>query len=226
MATAEAADKPLRSFGRRNGRLRHNPQRLLDEVLPPLALKAEPVALPEGYTKRALEIGFGGGEHIAAQALHNPNTLYVGCEPYMPGVAKLLRVVEQQNIKNIRLYTDDARDFMAAQPDASIDEAFILFPDPWPKARHHKRRLITRAFLAELARLQPVGASLLIATDHVDYAGWILCELQHTPHYIWTAEKQGDWLSLPASWAETKYQRKTTAEGRAPLFFHLIRENT
>ena len=224
MNQLDTADKPLRSFGRRNGRLRHNPQRLLDEVLPPLAIQAEPIKTLDEYTRMALEIGFGGGEHIAAQAQHNPDTLFIGCEPYMPGVAKLLRVIEQQDIKNIRLYTDDARDFMAAQPEASIAEAFVLFPDPWPKARHHKRRLLTRDFFAAMARLQPEGAKLLVATDHVDYAGWILHELQYTPHYRWTAEKQTDWLTIPDSWAETKYQRKTTAEGRAPLFFHLLRE--
>jgi tRNA (guanine-N7-)-methyltransferase len=225
MVFSHQLDKPLRSFGRRNGRLRSNPQRLLDEVLPSVRLQTAPLALPEGYTKYALEIGFGAGEHIAAQAMHHPETLYIGCEPYMPGVAKLLRVIEQNNIGNIRLYTDDARDLMATLPDGSMHEVYILFPDPWPKARHHKRRLITHDFLHMLSRLQQPGDTMLIATDHVDYAGWILHEIARTPEYQWTAERQSDWRDFPKSWAETKYQRKTSAEGRAPMFFHLQKEN-
>lgn len=226
MGAPETTDKPLRSFGRRNGRLRQNPQRLLNEVLPPIRIHSDTLALPEGYERVALEIGFGAGEHIAAQALHNPNTLYIGCEPYMPGVAKLLRVVEENAISNIRLYTDDARQLMAALPKGLIDDAYILFPDPWPKARHHKRRLITTEFLTDLARIQPEGAALLLATDHEDYAAWILNAMHATPHYRWTAETAADWLNLPDTWAETKYQRKTSAQGRPPLFFHLIREKT
>lgn len=226
MAALQATDTPLRSFGRRNGRLRRNPQRLLDEVLPQISLNAAALTLPTGFQRIAMEIGFGAGEHIAAQAVHNPDTLYIGCEPYMPGVAKLLRVIEKENITNIRLFTDDARELMAAMPESSVQQAFVLFPDPWPKSRHHKRRLVTKSFLSALSRMQPEHGYLLLATDHEGYAAWILNRLHKAPQYQWTAEREADWLTIPSIWAETKYQRKTSAEGRAPLFFHCEHKKT
>ncbi len=211
----------LSSYGRNRGRtLRPRQQQLIDELLPRLAPKAEERA---DYKRVALEIGFGAGEHMAALAAARPDTLVVGCEPYINGVAKLLVAIEEQGLKNIRIYAGDARELMEAWPDNSVDDAFILFPDPWPKAKHNKRRLVNQDTLARLARIHKAGGSLLLATDHYDYATWMLEQLHETPHYSWTAEKAEDWLTPPALWVETKYQRKTTAEGRPPQFFHSLR---
>lgn len=212
----------LSSFGRNRGRtLRAHPQQLVDELLPTLAPN---VAAPmEGYQKLALEIGFGGGEHLLAQAAHNPDTLFIGCEPFINGVAKCLAGIEAQGLKNIRLFVDDARKLIEALPDACLDSAFILFPDPWPKVRHNKRRLVNAQTLSMLARAHKKGGRLLLATDHVDYSVWMLEVLQSHPDYRWTAQEQADWKTPPKDWTETKYQRKTTAEGREPVFLECVR---
>jgi tRNA (guanine-N7-)-methyltransferase len=119
-------------------------------------------ALPrnDGYKKLALEIGFGGGEHLLAQAEHNPDTLFIGCEPYINGVAKCLAGIDEQKISNIRLYTRDARELIEALPDACLDSVFILFPDPWPKLRHNKRRLVSAQTLSMLARTHKKGGAI------------------------------------------------------------------
>lgn len=175
------------------------------------------------YERVALEIGFGAGEHLAALAKAQPRTLAIGCEPYINGVAKLLVDTEEQGLKNIRIFTGDARELIDALPVNSIDDAYILFPDPWPKARHNKRRLVNQDTLARLARIHKPGGHLLLATDHYDYATWMLEQLHLTPHYDWTAEAAQDWQNPPRQWVETKYQRKTTAQGRAPNFFQCLR---
>jgi tRNA (guanine-N7-)-methyltransferase len=212
----------LSSFGRNRGKsLRPYQQSLVDDLLPRITATGMPDMA--GYSKLALEIGFGGGEHLLAQAAHNPDTLFIGVEPYINGVAKCLAGIDKQKLSNIRLNTQDARLLIKALPDACLDAAFILFPDPWPKARHNKRRLVNLETLAMLARAQKPGARLLIASDHEDYCVWILEHLAATPHYRWTAEAQADWLTPPADWTETKYQRKTTAEGRPPHFFECVR---
>ncbi len=214
--------KFLSSFGRNRGRsLRPHQQGLVDDLLPTLAPK--PQSPMEGYAKLALEIGFGGGEHLLAQAAHNPDTLFIGCEPFINGVAKCLVGIEAQKIKNIRLFTDDARKLIEALPDACLDSAFILFPDPWPKVRHNKRRLVNAETLSMLARTHKKGGRLLLATDHVDYSVWMLEVLQSHPDYVWTAQSQADWKNPPSDWTQTKYQRKTTEQGREPMFFECVR---
>lgn len=217
--------KFLSSFGRNRGRsLRPYQQGLVEDLLPQLAPDlANPLKGREGYQSLAIEIGFGGGEHLLAQAAHHPETLFFGCEPFINGVAKCLAGIDAQKLTNIRLFTDDARKLLEALPEASVDSAFILFPDPWPKARHNKRRLVNQQTLSMLSRIQKPGSRLLVATDHEDYATWILEELLTHPDYEWTAECVADWLTPPVDWTETKYQRKTTAEGRAPLFFECVR---
>lgn len=212
----------LSSFGRNRGRaLRPYQQGLVDTLLPRLAVAPENPS--EGKPSLALEIGFGGGEHLLAQAAHHPETLFIGCEPFINGVAKCLAGIDAQKLSNIRLFTDDARKLIAQLPDACVDSVFILFPDPWPKARHNKRRLVSAETLSLLARIHKKGGRLLLATDHVDYSVWMLEVLLAHPDYRWTAEAQADWQQPPADWTETKYQRKTSAEGRPPLFFECVR---
>lgn len=212
----------LSSFGRNRGRtLRPYQQGLVETLLPRLE-----VSLPlqgEEYKKLALEIGFGAGEHLIGQAVHNPHTLFIGVEPYINGVAKCLSAIAEKNITNIRLNTDDARLLVKALPDACLDSVFILFPDPWPKERHKKRRLVNQDTLAMIARTHKKGGRLLIASDHEDYCVWILEQLHATPHYTWTACEQADWVTPPADWTQTKYQRKTTEQGRPPHFFECTR---
>lgn len=211
----------LSSFGRNRGRsLRPRQQSLIDELLPTLSPKAEECS---NFSRVILEIGFGGGEHLAALAKAHPETLAIGCEPYINGVAKLLVDIEEQELANIRIYTGDARELIDTFPPSSIDDAYILFPDPWPKLRHNKRRLVNQDTLARLARIHKPSGHLLLATDHYDYATWMLEQLHLTPHYTWQPSSAADWLNPPVEWVETKYQRKTTAEGRAPQFFKCTR---
>ena len=225
----------LSSFGRNRGKaLRPYQQSLVDTLLPKLLCHPERsegslcaseilrVAQNDNYKSIALEIGFGGGEHLLAQAAHNPDTLFIGVEPYINGVAKCLAGVDKQKLANIRLNTADARLLIKALPDHCLDAVFILFPDPWPKAKHNKRRLINLQTLSMLARVHKPGGRLLIASDHEDYCTWILEHLAVTPHYRWTAQAQADWLTPPVDWTQTKYQRKTTAEGRPPHFFECV----
>ncbi len=226
----------LSSYGRNRGRsLRPYQQALVDELLPKLQCHPEqsegsPDALggilryAQNDKRIALEIGFGAGEHLLAQAAHNPDTLYIGCEPFINGVAKCLAGIDQQKLTNIRLFTDDARLLIKALPEASIDEIFILFPDPWPKLRHNKRRLINAETLEMLSPIHKKGGRLLIATDHVDYSAWILEYLLASPYYEWTAREKADWQNPPSDWTQTKYQRKTTEQGRNPLFFECVRK--
>lgn len=216
--------KFLSSFGRNRGRsLRPHQQMLIETLLPKLTVAPDLPLEVGSYTHVALEIGFGGGEHLLAQAAHHPDTLFIGCEPFINGVAKCLVGIEQQKLTNIRLFTNDARQLLLALPEHLLDSVFILFPDPWPKARHHKRRLINHETLAMLARVHKPGGRLLIATDHVDYSVWILDHLQQTPYYRWTAECADDFRKPPVDWTQTKYQRKTSAEGREPVFMECIR---
>jgi tRNA (guanine-N7-)-methyltransferase len=210
------------SFSRRRGKaLLPNAKRLVRELLPTLEMDVKDVdlrALFHNAKSVRMEIGFGAGEHLAAQARHNPDIGYIGCEPFINGVAKLLQVIDEENLRNIRLFTDDARLLCAELPDDCLERIDILFPDPWRKPRHYKRRLISLETLALLARLQPEGAELRLATDHLDYSAWMLEMLHQSPHYDWQAECADDWRVPPSDWEQTRYQRKTSAEGRAPVF--------
>ena len=143
---------------------------------------ADPLGLFPPRSRRALrlEIGFGGGEHLAAQAEAHPDTAFIGCEPFVNGVAKLLSRIEARGLANIRIHMDDARHLVAALPEASVERVDILFPDPWPKTRHHKRRLVSTAFLDALARVMADGGRLALATDHRGSARWMLARL--VPH--------------------------------------------
>lgn len=225
----------LSTFGRNRGRsLSGYQQGLVDNVLPQLAVNCHPeqregsallsaMLRSAQHDRIALEIGFGGGEHLLAQATHRPDTLFIGCEPFINGVAKCLAGIDRQKLTNIRIHPRDARELVLALPDGCIREIFILFPDPWPKLRHHKRRLVSEETLAMLHRIHTPGGRLLIATDHVDYSEWILERLLTSPHYRWTAECATDFETPPPDWVQTKYQRKTTAEGREPVFMECVR---
>ena len=218
----------IHTFGRRRGRrLRTGQQALLTDLLPQVAIKApETAALFTPPREVWLEIGFGGGEHLAAQAASHLGIGFIGCEPFVNGVVSLLAQVKAQALGNVRIWQGDARALLAGLPDGSIARAFILFPDPWPKARHHKRRLITASFLDELARILRSGAELRLATDDGDYLAWMLERLTAHRAFAWTARGPGDWRDRPADWPATRYEAKALAAGRRPAYLRFVRTNS
>ena len=220
----------IRSFGRKGGRaLSPRQQRLLDELLPQLQLDlAKPgptlaALFTAPVTATWLEIGFGGSEHMIWQATHNLGVGFIGCEPFVDGVVKALTAIDEQHLGNIRLHADDARDVLRWLPDASIDRAFILFPDPWPKARHRKRRLVSGPTLALLARVMKSGSELRVGTDIADYAHTMLAAFEGQSAFVWTATSPTDWREQGADWPVTRYQRKAIREGRRSYFFRFRR---
>ena len=170
-----------------------------------------------------LEIGFGGGEHLAAHAERHPEALLIGCEVFENGIARLLAAIAQRGLGNVRLFPDDARLLLAALAPQSIDRVFILFPDPWPKQRHHKRRLLSRETLDRLAEIMTDGAELRLATDDRDYLRQMLEEVTGHPDFEWLARRPGDWRERPADWPPTRYEEKARAAGRPPAFLRVAR---
>lgn len=227
----------LRSFGRRRGRkLSARQQHLVDTLLPPLSVDVSepaPGNLASLFAAPVdeiwLEIGFGGGEHLVWQARANPCVGMVGCEPFLDGVVKVLSAVDEAAraqppaLGNIRLHPDDARPLLRWLPERSIARAFILFPDPWPKARQQKRRLVSEATLADLARLLRPGAELRLATDIASYARVMLLAIRQQGGFSWTAEAPADWRQRPADWPQTRYEAKAVAAGRRCYYFRFVR---
>ena len=170
-----------------------------------------------------LEIGFGGGEHLVQQAERHPTAGFIGCEVFENGIVKLLAQIEQRRLDNIRIFADDARLLIVALPPASIDRVFILFPDPWPKRRHHKRRLLSRETLDALAEIMADGAELRVATDDGDYLCCILELLTNHPAFGWLARRPSDWRERPADWLPTRYEEKALTAGRSPVFLRFPR---
>lgn len=215
-------DHELRSYGRRRGRKPSARQsQLLVEDLPRLTF--DPATPPQGYRQTWLEIGFGGGEHLLWQARQNPDVALIGCEPFEDGVIKVLTAVTTEELMNIRLHMGDAREIVRAIAPASIDRTFILFPDPWPKRKHRKRRLVNATLLALLARVMRPGAELRIGTDIGDYARTILEAFALEPRFRWTAASPEDWRIRPADWPETRYEAKAVREGRPRYYFRFLR---
>ena len=224
---AQQPHGPLRSFGRIKGRpIKPRQAGLLDTLLPKLALDLsrplDPQTLMPGAADTWLEVGFGGGEHLAEQAARRPDVLLLGAEPFLNGAASALRHLDASGAGNVRLHVGDARDLVAALPDGSLARVFILFPDPWPKSRHHKRRLIQPAFVGELARVLAPGGRLRFATDWADYVDWALERLQAEARLRWTAERADDWRVPPADHVATRYEQKRLGD-IAPVFLEFVR---
>ena len=212
---------PLRSFGRLKARpIKPRQAALMETLLPRLAVDLAAPPLGDGQTW--LEIGFGGGEHLAEQAARRADVRLLGAEPFLNGAASALRHVEARALQNVRLHVGDARELAAALPDASLARVFILFPDPWPKARHRKRRLVTPAFAAELARVLAPGGALRFATDWEDYAETALLALRAEPRLRWTAVRAEDWRTPPADHVTTRYETKRLGD-IAPVFLDFTR---
>lgn len=222
----------LRSFGRRRGRkLSVRQERLLEDLLPRIAVdpaQRELTDLDQLFPKPVLavwlEIGFGGAEHLVWQAKVNPDVGLIGCEPFEEGLVKALTAIDEDGLGNVRLYGDDVRPLLRWLPAASLDRVFILFPDPWPKKRHQKRRLFSPALLQLLARVMKPGAELRLATDIGDYVRTALLAVAQTPEFLWTAESPADWRVRPADWPATRYEAKAGREGRRSYFFRFVRK--
>lgn len=222
-------DRPLRSFGRTGGRALSPRQQSLIET----RLEAFRFDLPgEGaFDPRALfpsakeiwfEIGFGGGEHLVHQAKTHPEAGFIGCEPFVEGVAKALAGIEDHALSNVRLWPEDARPLLDALMPGSLARAFILFPDPWPKRRQQKRRIIQPAFLAALARAVRPGGEVRFATDVASYADEALLAFLQSGVFEWTATRADDWRRPPADHVTTRYESKKLGDC-APVWFDFVR---
>lgn len=227
---------PWRNFyGRIKGKtLKPAQERDLEQVLPkvrvpgvgwdenPQRTKLDLDHLTQGRTLW-LEIGFGGGEHIAAQAQANPGVCFIGCEPFVNGVAMLLGKIRREGIKNIWVHPGDARDLFDILPDGAVDKAFLLYPDPWPKSRHHRRRFVTPEHLEPLARALKPGSEFRVATDIPDYVRQTLEEVPKAG-FTWTAETAQDWRVAWPDWHRTRYEAKALREGRVPHYLTFLRD--
>jgi len=225
----EGGRRQRRHFGRRKGpALSAHQAGLLQTLLPRLRIETQSARDPRSYFSAAvsdvwLEIGFGGGEHLLWQAEANPRVGLIGAEPYVSGVAKLLSKLAPGPTPNLRLYTEDAADIIEALPDASLGRVFVLFPDPWPKTRHHKRRFVQMAMLDQLARVMKPGAELRFATDDNDYLVWTLERLSAHRAFQWLATTGADWRARPPDWPQTRYEAKAIRAGDTCAYLRFAR---
>ncbi len=234
--TDDTQPERARFFGRSKGKpLRKGQKELLGHWLPKLLIALpDPVAgapatldLPPLFTtpKAAyrLEIGFGGGEHLLHRAVENPDVGFIGVEPFLNGMAKLVVEVEKRDIGNIRVFDQDATLLLRRLPEACLDEVALLYPDPWPKRRQRKRRFVSPESLALIARALKPGGRFLFASDIDDYVGWTLARALREPGLIWNAEAAPDWTTPYDGWPGTRYEAKALREGRRPSYLRFRR---
>lgn len=230
--TQPTQSRPWRNFyGRRKGKSLRASQEAylatdLDALSPgPVGWEANPKRRPLDLEARFpgaqgiwLEIGFGGGEHMVHQAAANPTVAVIGCDPFVNGVAMLLGKIRAAGVRNLAVYPGDARDVLDVLPPASLARAFLLYPDPWPKKRHHRRRFVTAEFLNPLARAMAPGAEFRVATDIGDYVRQTLVEVLRTGAFAWQADTAQDWRQPWPDWSPTRYEQKALREGRTPHY--------
>ncbi len=212
-----------RFYGRRHGRpLNQGRQKALEQMSYQYGVTVSEDQSPQSIDPKDffedltpeiwLEIGFGNGEHLVAQAVANSKIGMIGCEPFINGVSALYKSVEEQKIDNIRVWADDMRPFLDKLQSDSISRVFVLFPDPWPKTRHHKRRIINQENLNRIARVLKIGGVLRLASDHAGMAEWMLNECLVHKQLEWTATSKDDWQKEPGDWlVRTRYQEKAKA---------------
>jgi len=230
LARDPAYGKP-RYYGRRRGhRLKPGRRSLYETLLPAVRVTVPergPLDLVRLFDRPVTdvwcEIGFGAGEHLAAQAARHPSVGFIGCEAFVNGVASLLRHLKATDIANVRIFDDDARQLLDALPEASIGRLFVLFPDPWPKKRHHRRRLIQTETLDRFARALKDGAELRFASDDMGYVRWTLERVIRHPAFAWPAKGPRDWRERPSDGIETRYETKARRQGRACVFLQFVR---
>ena len=223
--TDEAGKRHGAFFGRRKGhKLKSRQAELMDTLLPKLALDLDAPApsdlrsLFNAVSEVRLESGFGGGEHLIAEAEAHPRTGFIGIEPFINGMAKALAAIDERKLTNIRLHHGDATDLFDWLPPASLSRFDLLYPDPWPKRRHWKRRFVQHNTVAAIARMVRPGGEFRFASDIPDYVAWTLLRLQRSPDFIWTAERADDWRKPWADWPGTRYEAKAQREGRLPCY--------
>ena len=218
-------------FGRRKGKpLREKQAEGLATLLPQLKLNlanAAPHRIESLYDfsveRMRLEIGFGGGEHLIHRAAENPSTGFIGVEPFVNSMAKLLTSVEEQGLRNIRLYDDDATQVLDWLPDASIDQIDLLYADPWPKRKHWKRRFVSQVNLERFHRVLKPGATFCFASDIDTYVNWTLLHCRDHGGFAWQAEQASDWLTPYAGWPGTRYENKARREGRSSAYLTFVK---
>ncbi len=218
-------------FGRRKGhKLRPRQSDLMAHLLPRLSFDparigpygpAEPFDRP--IDEMRLEIGFGGGEHLVAEALVFPRTGFIGCEPYVNGMAKILAQIEARNIRNIRLFAGDASELLSWLPHASLARIDLIHPDPWPKRRHWKRRFVQDATVAAMARVLRPGGEFRFVSDIADYCAWTLAHFARSPDFLWLAECADDWRDPWPDYTMTRYGRKAVREDRRAAYLRFRR---
>jgi tRNA (guanine-N7-)-methyltransferase len=218
-----------RLYGRSSGhKLRKAQQELVDQLLPALAVPAEGEITSQRLfgddRPLHLEIGFGGGEHLAYRADMLPDHGFIGCEPFLNGVATALGHIRDQRLASVRLHMGNALEVLRRLPDQSLTMVYLLHPDPWPKARHAKRRMMNDGPLALIAAKLKPGGEFRIATDDPTYLNWSLMVMQrHTDQFEWVVKEPGEWLIYPSGWPETRYAAKARREGRVPHQFRYHR---
>jgi tRNA (guanine-N7-)-methyltransferase len=230
-SSAQCGEPDKRAFfGRRKGhRLKPQQAALLDTLLPRLALDLGTPApaltslFEEVVSNVRVEIGFGGGEHLIAEAERNPQTGFIGVEPFVNGMAKALSAIATMSLSNIRLHFGDAIHVLDWLPPGSIAQLDLLYADPWPKRRHWKRRFVQDATVAAMARVLKPGGTFRFATDWPDYAAWTLQHLIRSSDFEWTAEHADDWRLPWAGFTSTRYEQKAKREGRTPCYLTFLR---
>jgi tRNA (guanine-N7-)-methyltransferase len=214
-------------FGRRKGHpLRPRQAALFDTLLPRIALdltKPAPADLRALFARPLdavrLEIGFGGAEHLINQATANPRSGFIGSDAFVNAIAKALAAIDDNKLGNIRLHFGDASALLDWLPAGALARIDLLYPDPWPKRRHWKRRFIQDDSLKRLARILKSGGELRFATDIADYAAWALARVMRSKDFIWTAERADDWRHPWPDYSGTRYEAKAKREGRVPAYF-------
>ncbi|HEX8419152.1 MAG TPA: tRNA (guanosine(46)-N7)-methyltransferase TrmB [Sphingomonas sp.] len=217
-----------RLYGRRQGhKLREGQAALVEETLPQLSVpEAGPLdarALFGDDRPLHVEIGFGAGEHLAAQATANPGAGFIGCEPFLNGVVGALGHIRDGGLDNVRLHMGDALEVIERLPDASLDRLYLLHPDPWPKARHAKRRMVNHGPLDVIAAKLKPGAEFRLGTDDPTYCRWSMMIMNQRQDFTWTARTPPDFLERPADWPETRYERKARRQGHEVWYFRYVR---
>lgn len=216
--------EPRAFFGRRSGKKLHGGQKaMVDETLPELEIALtdhlDPQTLFPQAKRLVIEIGYGGGEHLARKAEEESETGFIGCEVFTGGIGKMVQAAIAKNLRNVRLFTDDALKLLVTLPDASIDAVYLLYPDPWPKTRHHKRRFVSPVTLKELARVIKPGGKFHFASDIEDYADWTLAHIVREPEFSFAPEAPGSWHTPYPGWQPTRYEQKARREGRMISFY-------
>ncbi len=216
-----------RLYGRRSGhKLRKGQEELLADLLPQVEVPEGPLSANRLFgadLPLELEIGFGSGEHLAAQAAERPAHGFIGCEPFLNGIVGALAKIAGAGIENVRLHMGDALDVLERLPDASLERIFLLHPDPWPKARHAKRRMINPGPLDRFAAKLKPGGEFRLGTDDPVYCRWSMMIMRGRSDFAWTAERAADFLNRPDGWPETRYEAKARRQGHEVWYFTYVR---